>query len=230
MRQWPRCRRRPIRCRAPETADRCRRSGRPDRAARPAAVRWAGPGPARRRRRSTADIGQRRQRRNKTQNRAGQAAVHPGARAGRDSAADGQLGPVSVDAQAQAAQRADHQVGIAAAQRSADGRGAPGIPPARPPAPRAPACGWSAISSRERSPSRAQGIGATGAGHVLTGPSSLVGACRRHLTPWSHVWAFRSHDRSGPAGRENQGDRRGHRCFSTRRITTSRPPIRSRPS
>ena len=32
--------------------------------------------------------------------------------------------PVPVDAQAQSAQRSDHQVGIPAAQRSADGRGA----------------------------------------------------------------------------------------------------------
>ena len=41
---------------------------------------------------------------------------------GCDLAADRQLGVVAVDGDAQGAQRADHQVGVAAAQRAADGR------------------------------------------------------------------------------------------------------------
>ena len=58
----------------------------------------------------------------KAQHRAGQAAVHAGAGRRCDVAADGQLDVGAVDRDAERVQRADHQVGVAAAQRTADGR------------------------------------------------------------------------------------------------------------
>ena len=130
-------------------------------------------------------IGQRRQRRNKTQHRAGQTAIHPGARAGSLPLTVSSV-PGPVDAQAQAAQRSDHQVGVAAAQRPADGRGALALRGRQRRQHQRP------VGLRLRAGNghrRVHRGGATGADHVLTGPSSVVGACRRYLPPWRHVWA-----------------------------------------
>ena len=107
---------------------------------------------------------ERRHRWHEPQHGARQAAVHPGVGRRGDSSADRQLGVVAVDGDAQRAQRADHQVGVAAAQRAADGRRAL----RRWPAPRARAPGWSATSSRARSPWRAQGSASSVPASVLS--------------------------------------------------------------
>ena len=117
---------------------------------------------------TTVSVRQRRDRWNEPQHRARQAAVHPGAGRRGDAAADRQLGVVAVDGDAEGAQRADHQVGVAAAQRAADRR----RPLRRWPARRARARDWSATSSR--APSRWRAPGAVGRGRCLPAcPSRL---------------------------------------------------------
>ena len=70
--------------------------------------------------------GQRRDRRHESQHGARQAAVDGGTGGRVDVAADRQLGVVAVDADAEGAQRTDHQIGVPAAQRAADRRRALG--------------------------------------------------------------------------------------------------------
>ena len=73
--------------------------------------------------------------------------------------------------------RADHQVGVAAAQRAADRSTCL----ARWPAPRAPARDWSATSSPAPSPWRAQGVGRRCLPVCVT--ASIL-PCRAFLPPW----------------------------------------------
>ena len=61
------------------------------------------------------------QRRDEPQHRAGQSAVDAGAGGGGHGAADSEVGAPTDDVEAEGLQRADHQVGVAAAQRTDDG-------------------------------------------------------------------------------------------------------------
>ena len=165
-------------CRGPRTAGRRRRCPRRARAVRPAAARSGGRGPARRRRTPPSRWSARRP--------AGRTAAPclPGrSRSGRRRAVA--IRPLTVSSVSspstvtpRVAQRADHQVGVAAAQRAADRR----RPLRRWPARRARAPGWSATSSRAPSPWHAPGSVVVGACQVVTAP---ILPCRCFLPPWA---------------------------------------------
>ena len=119
---------------------------------------------------------QRRDRRDEAQHGAGQAAVDPGAGCGA-------MGPLTVNSvrapstvDAERAQRADHQVGVAAAQRAADGRRPFGV---------ASAASTSARLVSDLEPGTVTvactGVGVDGACQLLT--ASIL-PCPIRLPPW----------------------------------------------
>ena len=123
-----RCRRRPLRGRCTGTAGRRRRCRRRARAARPAAVRSGGPGPARRRRTVTDSVlsaatgGTNRS----TVPASPQSMPAPGPGASVPLTVSSVSSP-STRRRPEGPQRADHQVGVAAAQRAADASMAPAV-------------------------------------------------------------------------------------------------------
>ena len=158
---------------------------------------------------STDRGAQRGQRRHEPQHRAGQPAVDAGAAASGASAPPTvRSAPLAVDVEAEGPQRADHQVGVAAAQRADDRRARPA--PGRRPARRGSARGWSATSSPGTVTVACTGVGALRCRPQLGAHGSIL-PCRALLPPWRHVRTIRGHHRPGPAGREDPRHRRGDR-------------------
>ncbi len=115
--------------------------------------------------------------------------------------------------QAQCAQRADHQVGVAAAQRAAAPSTALPWRRQRGEDQRAVGLGFRA-GHGHRCVDRGRRGGA-GQGQCVTAPSCLV-RCRGYWAPWRHVWTICGDHGSGVAGREDPGHRRSHRGPRTR--------------
>ena len=161
----------------------------------------------------TAGSAQRRQRRNETQDRAGQAAVHARIGAGLDSAAR-RVSSVHPRRHAGPASRSAPIIRSVSRLRNASAEGR---------------CALPLRARQRREDQRAVGLGFRARdGHrrvhrcrcrrgrpcahwsIIACRAGSVGGICHH---WRYVWTFRSHHRSGLAGREDQGNRRSHRRF-----------------
>ena len=165
-------------------------------------------------------VGQRGQRRNEPQHRAGQAAVHSGVAAGVDAAADRQVRC-----------RSRRPAGPGRSARRSSGRCRGCAAPRRCVEVPWPCAAASPASTSARlvcdfEPGTVT-VACTGAvrdvGPPGLGAHRFILPCRR--VSWvpgtmEDVWTVCGHDGSGPAGREDQGDRRSHRC---RRATRPQP-------